>query len=266
MPYITVKTGIKIYYERIGKGPPLLLIMGTGLDHSCWDPQIKAYSRHFECICFDNRGTGKTDAPGDPLTTRLMAEDTVAFADALKLKRAHVSGLSLGSCIAQELTLMRPDFVQTLQLHGTWGRAHGYAARKFRAQIRLLDELDLESFYNINVLWFITPDFMHRHPDRVTAQIESIIKAAPPREILKEQYRADLGHNAIDRLHQIRIPTLITVGSFDVALPPMYGREVAAAISNSEFVIFDGGGHLHNIENPEEFNRTTLDFLQRRAA
>jgi pimeloyl-ACP methyl ester carboxylesterase len=76
MPYITVKTGIKIYYERIGKGPPLLLIMGTGLDHSCWDPQIKAYSKRYECICFDNRGTGKTDAPRDPLTTRLMAEDT----------------------------------------------------------------------------------------------------------------------------------------------------------------------------------------------
>jgi pimeloyl-ACP methyl ester carboxylesterase len=194
-----------------------------------------------------------------------MAEDTIALGDALGLERAHVSGLSLGSCVAQELALIRPEFVKTLQLHGTWGRAHGYAARKFRAQMRLLDELDLASFYEINVLWFITPEYMQRYPDRVTAQIDSIVKAAPPREILKEQYRADLKHDALDRLPKIQAPTLVTVGSFDVAVPPMYAREVAEAIPNAEFVIFEGGGHLHNIEHPEDFNRVTLDFLRRHA-
>lgn len=263
MPYVKVHTGIKIYYERFGKGPPVLLIMGTGLDHSIWDQQIETYGEMFECICFDNRGTGKTDAPEGSLTTRLMAEDTAALIDALKLERAHVSGLSLGSCIAQELALMRPHFVQTLQLHGTWGKAHGYASRKFKAQIRLLDELDLPSFYQINVLWFITPEYMHKYPERVSSQIESIVKAAPPREILKEQYRADLKHDSLDRLHEIKVPTLVTVGSFDVALPPMYGREVADAIPNAEFYIFTGGGHLHNIEHPEEFNKVTLDFLRK---
>lgn len=198
-----------------------------------------------------------------PLTTRLMAEDTAALAEALGVNRAHVSGLSLGSCIAQELVLMRPQFVQTLQLHGTWGRAEGYAARKFRAQIRLIEELDLRSFYQMNVLWFITPEYMDRYPDRVTARIDSIVKAAPPPEVLKEQYRADLGHDALDRLHMIQAPTLVTVGSFDAAVPPMYGREVADGIPNAELVIFEGGGHLHNVEHPEEFNSVTLDFLRK---
>jgi len=183
--------------------------------------------------------------------------------ESLGINQAHVSGVSLGSCVAQELALLRPECVQTLQLHGTWGRAHGYAARKFEAQIRLLDELDLRSFYEINVLWFITPEYMHLYPDRVDAQIEAIVKAAPSPEMLKEQYRADLNHNALDRLHEIRIPTLVTVGSFDVALPPMYAREVAEAIPHSELFVFEGGGHLHNIEHPEEFNRVTLDFLFR---
>jgi pimeloyl-ACP methyl ester carboxylesterase len=261
MPHIPIETGINVYYERIGKGPPLLLIMGTGLDHSCWNAQIEAYQDKFACICFDNRGTGRTEAPEGALTVGLMAEDTAALMDALGIERAHVSGLSLGSCIAQELTLMRPDLVQTLQLHGTWGRAHGYAARKFRAQIRLLEELDLESFYEINVLWFITPEYMEHHPDRVRAQIDAILEAAPPKKLLMEQYRADLNHDALDRLHEIRVPALVTVGSFDVALPPMYGREVADAIPNSEFLVFEGGGHLHNVERPDEFNRVTLDFL-----
>ena len=101
------------------------------------------------------------------------------------------------------------------------------------------------------------------YPGRVKAQIDAIVKAAPSREILREQYRADLIHDALERLDRIQVPTLVTVGSFDVALPPMYGREVAEAIPRAEFVIFEGGGHLHNIEHPEEFNRVTLDFLSR---
>ena len=60
MPIVRLSTGIKMYYERHGSGEPLILIMGTGFDHSGWANQIKDYSKHFECIVFDNRGVGKT--------------------------------------------------------------------------------------------------------------------------------------------------------------------------------------------------------------
>ena len=263
MPFMKLPTGIRIHYKREGEGPPLILIMGTGLDCSCWNLQVEAYRQSFDCIRFDNRGVGQTKAPPVPLSISLMAQDTAALLHALGVGPVHVSGLSLGSCIAQELTLSYPDLVLTLQLHGTWGRAHGYAARKFRAQIKLLEQLDVASFYAINVLWFITPETMYRHPDRVEQQIRQIVRNAPERELLRQQYQADLDHDALDRLHEIRVPTLVTVGSFDLALPPMYAREVAAAIPNSELVIFPDGGHLHNIEQPEEFNRVTLDFLDR---
>lgn len=263
MPYAQVRTGISLYYERIGQGPPLLLIMGTGLDHTCWQHQISAYSPYFECICFDNRGTGKSDAPVDDLTTKLLAEDAAGLLDALNVESAHVSGLSLGSCIAQELCLARPERVRSLQLHGTWGRAHGYAERKFKAQLRLLNAFSIADFYEISMLWFITPQYFSVHPDRVTAQIKAIVDAAPSMELLKAQYKADLEHDALDRLPRIAVPTLVAVGSFDVALPPMYSREVAEAIPGSELVIIEDGGHLFNLEIPEEFNRVTLGFLKR---
>ena len=263
MPHETVATGTRLYYERTGHGPPLVLIMGTGLSHSVWDAQVEAYRPHFECIAFDNRGAGGTEAPPGPFTVHALAEDTAALMDALELDRAHVSGLSLGSCVAQELALTRPALVESLQLHGTWGRADGYVARKFRAQIQLLEELDLRAFYEINVLWFITPRYMRRHPDLVAGQIDAIVDALPSKDALIEQYRADLLHDALDRLSAVRVPTLVTVGGYDLATPPMYGREVADAIAGSELVVFEGGGHLHNLEEPEEFNRVTLDFLLR---
>lgn len=263
MPFLDLSTGARVYYERKGKGPPLLLIMGTGLDCSCWKHQIDAYCHSFECISFDNRGTGKTRDTGTPLSVPLMAADTAALIQNLRLGPTHISGLSLGSCIAQELTITHPELVTTLQLHGTWGRAYGYAARKFRAQIRLLEKLDLLAFYEINVLWFMTPEYMSLYPDRVTSQIDQIIQSVPKKDLLKQQYQADLDHDTLDRLPQIKVPSLVTVGSFDLALPPIYGQEVSSAIPNCEFFMFKNGGHLHNIEQPEEFNKVTLDFLKR---
>ena len=262
MPYATVSTGTRLYYERIGSGPPLLLIMGTGLDHSVWDAQVEAYSGEFECIVFDNASTGRSSRPDHPLTVKSMAEDTVGLLEALDIKRTHVSGVSLGSCIAQEVTLARPDLVASLQLHGTWARTEGYVGRKFRAQIRLIEMLDMRDFYEINVLWFITPEFFEKHPDKVRAQIDAIVANAPSRESIIEQYQADIEHRTLERLPQIESPTLVTVGDWDVAVPPMYGREVAEAIPGAEFVVVSNGGHLYNMENPVEFNRVTLEFLR----
>ena len=240
--------------------------MGTGLDQSHWGRQVEAYSGDFDCVVFDNRGTGKTGLGDAELTVRLMAEDTAALIDALDIKRAHVSGLSLGSCVAQELALMRPDLVRTLQLLGTWARSYGYAARKFSAQVRLLELLDLRSFYEINVLWFMTPEFIRDHPEQVARQIEAIVESAPAKEGILAQYRANLAHDTLDRLGDIRVPTLVTVGSSDFALPEIYGREVADAIPGAEFTVIDPGGHLHNIDNAPDFNRLTLDFLHRHSS
>jgi pimeloyl-ACP methyl ester carboxylesterase len=263
MPLVTVRTGASLYYRREGQGPPLLLIMGTGLDHSVWDRQVEAYAPEFDCIRFDNRGLGRSDRHSGPLSTALLADDAAGLLDELGVTKAHVSGLSLGSCIAQELALRRPELVRTLQLHGTWGRAHGYARRKFQAQIRLLETMEVRSFYEINVLFLYTPEFMARYPDEVEARIEAVVRSAPSPGLIKAQYLADLEHDTLDRLPAVAVPTLVTVGGFDTAVPPLYAREVAEAVPEAELHVFPGGGHLHNVEQPDAFNRVTLKFLRK---
>ena len=264
MPHFTTLNGSRIFYKRVGQGPPLLLIMGTGLDHSVWNQQVNSYYNNFECIVFDNPGLGESwrTPKSDPLTTASIAKDVVELLEHLELKPVHVSGLSLGSCVAQELVLARPDLVKTLQLHGTWARADGYVRRKFQAQINLLRWLDLRAFYEINVLWLITPEYFRRYPDVVESQINTIVSRADKRELI-QQYEADIDHDTLSRLRRVTVPTLVTVGSYDVATPPLYSREVAEAIDGAEFGVFEEGGHLHNVENPEQFNRVTLDFLLR---
>ena len=102
MPYAKIKSGHSLYYEITGNGPPLLLIMGTGLDHSCWNPQIPSYGKHFKCIVFDNRGTGKSTHSKNDLTVKDMALDTMELLDYIGVDSCHISGLSLGSCIPKK--------------------------------------------------------------------------------------------------------------------------------------------------------------------
>ena len=263
MPTLELSTGINMYYERYGSGDPLVLIMGTGFDHSGWDNQIKDYSKYFECIVFDNRGVGKTEGSDSEFSVSLMAEDVLSLVDKLGFKKAHFSGVSLGSCVAQEIVIKRPDIAYSLQLHGTWASTEGYAERKFKAQINLLKKLDMREFYEINVLWFLTPNFMRNNPSLVEKMIESSVKKNHSKNFLIAQYMADLKHNSVNRLSQISVPTLITVGSFDLATPVEYALHVKNEISESEMVIWQNGGHLHNIENPKEFNMKTLEFMLR---
>ena len=75
------------------------------------------------------------------------------------------------------------------------------------------------------------------------------------------QYLADLQHNSINRLSQILVPTLITVGSFDLAAPVQYALQVRNEISESEMVVWENGGHLHNIENPKDINSMVVSSI-----
>jgi pimeloyl-ACP methyl ester carboxylesterase len=115
MPKISISTGLDIYYEEQGEGEPLLLIMGTGADHRFWAAQVPAYAEKYRTIVYDSRGVGQTTVPPDPTSCSmaLMADDAAALLDALAIESAHISGLSLGATVAQELCLRHPDKVRT---------------------------------------------------------------------------------------------------------------------------------------------------------
>ncbi len=101
----TVSCDINIYYEDHGKGEPLLLIAGWGTDLTCWQFQIPEFSTKHRVIAFDNRGAGRTDAPDEPYSFRMMADDAVGLLDALGIGQAHILGVSMGGCIAQEIAI-----------------------------------------------------------------------------------------------------------------------------------------------------------------
>jgi pimeloyl-ACP methyl ester carboxylesterase len=109
---------ITIAYKEIGSGEPLIMIMGYSGAMDLWDPRlVNLLAKHYRVIVFDNRGMGNTTSSDKEYTIRLFADDTAGLMDALGIKKAHVMGWSMGTNIAQELTLDYPEKVDKLILY-----------------------------------------------------------------------------------------------------------------------------------------------------
>jgi len=268
MPRVELTTGVGIYYESIGAGDPVLLIMGTGADHSLWDETARAYAQRYRVITFDNRGTGQSDHPRDPkqYTMRLLAEDAAGLLAALEIESAHVSGLSLGSAVAQELAINHPGKVRSLQLHCTWGRTDAWLTRLFEGMRYPLEHDDLAMFVRTSFMWVLSPARLDEKPAEV-AEIERAYLEENPHPPSKEgligHLHADLTHDTLDRLDLIHVRCLISSGEMDWQVPTRYGRDVHKRIRDSRLHVFAGpySSHMAFVEMADEFNRLTLDFL-----
>src|SRR5262245_10412868 len=90
--------GTSLYYDTKGRGFPLVLISGGGiLDRRGWDDQFDVFSKYYRVIRYDVRGIGKSARPEGPFS---HSRDLYALLTLLKVKRAHVVGLSVGAAIA----------------------------------------------------------------------------------------------------------------------------------------------------------------------
>ena len=82
-------------------------------------------------------------------------------------------------------------------------------------------------------------------------------------EAFRRQLDAWTPHDTLDRLGQIRIPTLVVAGELDIVTPPRYGRVVADGIPGAEFVVMPGEAHQPFQERPDDFNTLLAEFWQR---
>lgn len=268
MPIADLRTGMSLYYESHGEGAPLVLIMGTSADHTYWGFQTPVYARHYRTIIFDSRGTGRSTQPIDPETCsmRAMAEDVKALLEHLGIAAAHISGLSLGSTVAQELALAYPESVHTLQLHGTWARPDPSFVFGIETMRHPLLLRDYPAFLRTAFAWIFTPEFVNDDKRREPLMQAALTNPHPPSiEGILGHIHADLTHDTASRLHAIRCPTLVTAGERDIQVPPRLGREVTRLIPGAAFNLFIGGGssHLACVERADDFNQVTLEWLSR---
>src|SRR5918997_1262783 len=98
MPFATAADGVSLHYEETGAGFPLLFVHEFAGDLRSWEPQVRHFSRRYRCVTFNARGYPPSDVPErDELYSQDIAcDDIAAVMTHLKLKKAHIVGLSMG--------------------------------------------------------------------------------------------------------------------------------------------------------------------------
>ncbi len=255
--------GCNIFYQVRGKGNPLVLLMGFGADGEVWEKHVAEYKKHFKCIILDNRGVGKSDAPEGPYNTAMMADDTIAVMDHLNVDQAQVAGISMGGAIAQSLALNYPVRAKSLALISTWPSFNNYARTVYENLKKLRRVANPGDFMELLQLWIFAPPYYESGMnDLIEGQKGAVDNPNPQKQSgFDGQLDACIHHNCVSRLHQIKIPTLITIGMMDIFTPPAFSDILHEKIEGSEIVRFPTGGHVHHWEDLERFNKVTTDFL-----
>ncbi len=263
MSHYANSNGTKIYYEIRGEGEPLLLIMGFGADGSVWEKHVQAYEQYFQCFLIDNRGVGKSDQPKGPYTSTMMAEDVVAVMDHAGISTARVAGISMGGAIAQTLALDYPDRISSIALISTWPRFNNYAKAVYENLKKLRVTSKPEDFMELLQLWIFAPPFYENGMnDLKEGQSGAATNPNPQSQNgFEGQLDACIHHDSVDRLSELKIPTLITVGDMDIFTPPAFSEMLHEEIENSVYINFPNGGHVHHWEDLERFNIITTEFF-----
>ena len=263
MPRVDVD-GLTINYDVQGEGEPLLLIPYTSADHACWAFQLPAYTERFSCVAVDLPGTGESDKPPGPYSTEGYADQVASLLGAIGIESAHVAGMSLGAAVGMHLAARHPDRVRSLSLHSGWNASDAYlrsVVEQWRALSAVLPTVADVAIQGI-FPWCFTPEMYVERPEFVDA-LDEFVRGRPaqPVDAFLAQLDAVIAHDAGAALSEIDVPTLITFGARDLVCSTRFADPIQSGIAGSELVVFDHLSHAGLHEDPETFNRATLDFL-----
>lgn len=266
MPYAQMRP--RIWYDRQGRGEPLLLITGFGISAAVFESLIPLYSERFECITFDNRGSGRSAAPRRPTSIPELAADAARLMDTLDVESAHIYGVSMGGMIAQELALRFPERVRGLIL-GCTTPGGPRAARPSLGQLREVVADAAGELRTPHHSWraamLFSPEFRREEPERVRLLLEHFNRDRAPAHGLSAHWWASVFHDTTSRLGQIAAPTLVFHGEADAFAPVDNARLLARLIPDAELALIPGAGHAYALERPQQCFDRLVAWLEARS-
>ena len=254
--------GIDINYELSGAegGPVVMLSHSLACSLVMWQPQLAVLESAFQVLRFDTRGHGDSDAPEGAYSLELLTADAVGLLDALNLEKVHFVGLSMGGMIGQCLALDYSERLISLALCDT------AAIMPEETQPIWLQRIDAANLAGMAgqvdetlERWF-RPEYLQLNPPEVE-MIRRQILATPVAgyvgccEALRRL-------NFLERLSEIKLPTLIMVGEEDPGTPVAASEAMQTRIAGSKLVVLPAARHLSNIEQAEAFNNALIQFLK----
>jgi pimeloyl-ACP methyl ester carboxylesterase len=255
---------LRVYYESVGRGPAVLLVLGQGMSIEAGWRTIAQLATEFRVLAFDNRDMGRSDHSPFPYLVAEMASDAVAVLDAAGEAQAHVYGLSLGGMVAQEIALRHRDRVCALVLGAT--SPGGPLAIPHDPQL-------LTFFTRVGAMgpeeaaWAAVPysygtRTRREHGERIAEDIARRMRHPPGAVAYLHQVAAAASHSTLSRLRDIAVPTLVVHGGEDMLQAPQNAEILANEIPGATLRLWPEAGHLYVTDEPDA-DREVAQFLRR---
>ena len=248
--------------DHAGEGELLILMHGIGGNRTNWTEQIKVLSEFFHVVAWDARGYGDSDDYEGELDFNDFARDLNRVLDHFGVEKAHISGLSMGGRISQSFYAMYPERVKTLGLIATFTGFKNFSDADKQKFIDLrLKPLVEEGKEVMDIAPVVAKTLVGPHA--TDAQHQQLVESM--KCLHKESYiktvKATTMFDQTAGLEKIAVPTMLVFGEHDGLTKPEMGQKMADRIKDCEFTIIPKSGHLINLEQPDLFTKTMLEFL-----
>lgn len=281
--------GFRVWYrivgeaEEPGKLPVLTLHGGPGAAHDYLESLDALAGTGRRVIYYDQLGCGRSDQPHDPdlWTVPLFVEEVGVVRDALGLDNVHILGQSWGGMLGMEYALTQPRGLASLIVASSPASMIQWVEEANRLRAELPPEVQATLLRHEETGTTDDPAyeeamlvFYRRHVCRLDPWPEYVVRTFDQLARNPEVYNTMNGPSEfhvvgklkdwdiIDRLGEIRVPTLITSGRYDEATPAI-AETIHRGIPNSEWVLFEESSHMPHAEEPARYRAVVADFLER---
>ena len=238
----------KIYYEEYGKGTPLILLSGGGLDRSIKDFEkcIPELAKHYRVIAPDSPGQGRSEQ-ADTLTYNVLLEFMSQFVDSLKIDSAYIIGWSDGGITGLLLAEKKSDKIKKVIAVGANNGLRRAIPQHIPIDSVVPMSLDLWETRNKESI----EHYMKKLPRDWKKQVSDLNKMV----YQKESYFSDSIYQ------RITIPLMIVLGDKDEIIVE-HGLEMHRMIKGSQFCVLPNTTHEVFSERPDLINKIALEFFK----
>jgi pimeloyl-ACP methyl ester carboxylesterase len=269
MPHLATDDGIKLYYEEVGSGIPIVFVHEFAGDCRSYEPQLRYFGRRYRCIAYNARGYPPSDVPEtvERYSQDRARDDIRCVLDALKIDKAHIVGLSMGGFATVHFGFTYPGRARSLVVAGCGYGAEPAKRQQFleetAATAKRIEDLGMAKVAEGYALGPSRVQMQNKDPRGWQEFAEMLKGHSTQGSALTQrgvQNRRPSLYDLTDKMKTITAPTLIMTGDEDFpCLEP--GLLMKRTIPTAGLVVMPNSGHAINLEEPAAFNRHLEEFF-----
>ncbi|MGD2101859.1 MAG: alpha/beta hydrolase [Acidimicrobiia bacterium] len=250
MPEVTVN-GISIHYERMGEGPPMVLLHGLGSSSRDWENQ-KSFSDRFEMLIPDLRGHGRSSKPPGPYSISQFSDDVAALLETTGVRPATIVGISLGGMVAFQLAADHPELVSRLVIVNA---LPDFEMTSIGQRIQITIRKLMTKWLSMRRIGEVLSKRLFPAPDNV-GERETMVErwAENDKSAYEASFEAIVSWSGVaDAMSRFDKPTTVISSELDY-VPPQDKIPYVEAMPSAEMVVIDDAHHGVPMEMPGRFN------------